>query len=66
MKMIYPATGWINFFKIPTYYLGEVTGDNDEYIDKSFSRVSQLFKNTYFRRYPRPHRVMFDNGFGFK
>ena len=30
------------------------------------SRVSQLFNNTFICRYPRPHKVVFDNGYDLK
>ena len=39
MTMIEPVTGWLEIVDIPTYSLGEVTGDNDEYVDKSSARV---------------------------
>ena len=40
--------------------------DNDEYTDKSYDRVSHLFKNTWICRCPRPRQVVFDNGSEFK
>ena len=46
IMIIDPATGWFGIFGIPTYDLDEVAGVNDEYIDKSSSRVSQLFNTT--------------------
>ena len=42
-----------------------MTGNN-EYTGKSSSRVSQLFNNTWICRYPRPSKVVFDNGSDFK
>ena len=62
MSIIEPATGWFDVVKIPRYNLDEVAGNNDEYVDKSSSRVSQLFNNTWICRYPCPRKVMFDNG----
>ena len=53
--MINPATGWFDIFEIPTYDL-----------EKSSTRVSQLFNNTWLLRYPRPRKVLFDNRSGFK
>ena len=47
MTMIKPTTGWFEIVEIPTYELNEVTGGNDEYIDKSSSRLNQLFNNTW-------------------
>ena len=48
--MIDPATGWFEIFKIPTFDLEEVALDNDEYIDTSSARVSQMFNNTWRRQ----------------
>ena len=66
MTMIGPATGWFDIFKIHTFDLEEVTLGNDEHIDKSSARVSHLFNNTWLWRYPRPHKVVVDNGSEFK
>ena len=43
--MINPAMGWFKIIKLPKYELNEVTGGNNEYIDKPYARVSQLFNN---------------------
>ena len=64
--MINPATGWFDIVEIPTLYLDEDTTGNDEYIDKSSTRVTQLFNYTWLYIYPRPHQVVFDNGSEFK
>ena len=64
--MIDPATGWFEIVDIPMFDLKEVTLGNDEYIDKSSARVSQLFNNTWVCRYPRPRKVVFDNSSEFK
>ena len=66
MTMIEPTTCWFENFGILMYNLGKVMGGNDEYIDKSYTRVSQLFKNTWLSRYPHPHTVVFHNGSEFK
>ena len=52
--MIDPATGWFEIVDIPMFDLKEVTLGNDEYIDKSYARVSQLFNNTGICIYLRP------------
>ena len=62
MTMIDPATGWLDIVEIPTYDLDGFTNGNDDYIDKSSARVSQLFNTTWLCRYPHPQKVMFDNG----
>ena len=62
MTIINPAMGWFEIVEVPTFDLYEVTGGNDEYIDKSSARVSQLFNNTWLCRYPRPRKLVFDNG----
>ena len=66
MTIIDPDTGWFEIVEIPTHDLYEVTGSNDEYIDKSSARISQLFKNKCLCRYPRPRKFFFDNGSDFK
>ena len=66
MTTIDYATGWFEFLKILTYALDEVMGCNDEYIDKSSARISQLFNNTWLIRQPRQHKVVFDNVLEFK
>ena len=66
MKIIDPSTGWFEIFKIPTFDLNKVMAGNDEYIDKSSDRVSQLLNNTWLCRYPRPQKVVFDNGYKFE
>ena len=43
-----------------------MTIGNDEYIDKSSARDSQLFNKTWLYIYPRPRKVVFDNGSEFK
>ena len=66
MTTIDPVTGWFETVKIPTYNLYEVTGHNDECIEKSSTRVSQLFNNTCLSIYPHPQKVVFDNISEFK
>ena len=68
MTMIDPATGWFEIFEIPMFDLEKVTLGlgNDEYIDKSSARFSQLFNNTCVCRYPRPRKVVFENVSEFK
>ena len=46
MTMIEPETGWFEIVEIPTFNLDEVTAGNDEYIDKSSTRVRHIFNNT--------------------
>ena len=62
MPIINPAMDWFEIVEVPTYYLDEGTGGNDECIDKLYARVIQLFNNTCLRRYPHPYKVLFDNG----
>ena len=64
--MIYPVTEWFEIFEISKFDLDEVTGYKNEYIDKASARVSHLFNNAWIRRYPRPHKIVFDNGSEFK
>ena len=50
MKTIDPATSWFKIVKISMYNTDEVTGGNDECIDKSYARVSQFLNNTWLSR----------------
>ena len=58
MAMIDPDTGWFEIFELLMYDIGEFMGGNDEYIDKSYARVSQFFNNICLIRYLRPRKVM--------
>ena len=62
MAMINLTTGWFKIFEILMYDLDEVTNVNGEYVYKSSAGVSQLFNNTWLCRYPRPCKVVLDNG----
>ena len=66
MTMIDPATGWFDIFEIQKFDLDEVMAGNDEYIEKSSVRISQLFYNTWLCRYLHTLKVLFDNGSEFK
>ena len=66
MTILDPTTGWFKIFEIPMFDLDEVTAGNDEYIDKSSARYIQIFNNIWICRYPRPRKVVFDNGSDFK
>ena len=66
MTMIDPATVCFEIVKVLTYEFYEVAGGNDEYIDKSSDRVSQLFNNTWLSIYLFPHKIVFDNRSEFK
>ena len=50
MTMINPTTGWFEISEVPMYGLYEVMGSDDDYIDKSYFRVSQLFNSTCLSR----------------
>ena len=53
MTFIDPATGWFEIAEVPL-------------IDQSSARISQLFDSVWLARYPRPRRVIYDNGSEFK
>lgn len=53
MTFIDPATGWFEIVEVPL-------------IDQSSARISQLFDMTWLSRYPRPKKVIYDNGSEFK
>ena len=50
----------------PYYDLDQIKVQNQEYIDKTSARISQLFNNMWLSRYPRPKQVVFDDGSEFK
>ena len=54
MMIIYPDTGWFVIVEVLMYDLDEVMGGNDEYIYKSFARVSEFFNETFIIRYICP------------
>ena len=66
MTVIDPTTGSFEISEIPTFDVDEVTVGNDDYIYKSSARFSQIFYNTCLCRYPRLHKVVFENGYDFK
>ena len=57
------AMGWFQIVKFTTYDLDEVTVGNDEYIDKLSASLCQFFNNIWLCRYPRPRKVVLDNGY---
>ena len=61
MTMIDPATGWFEIAHIP-----DVIVEDKPVIDKGSARISQLFNSHWLSRYPRPTRVVYDNGSEFK
>ena len=65
-KIINPATGWFEIVEITMEDHDDDTTGNDEYIDKPSARVRQLFNCIWLYRYPRPRKVVFDNGSDFK
>ena len=67
MTFIDPSTGWFEIAQVPYFDMDSVKIGDTKYIDKTLARtISQLFNNTWLSRYPRPHRVVFDNGSEFR
>ena len=67
MTFVDPATGWFEIAEVPTYLLrSDSKTDDREVIDKTSARISQIFDQVWLSRYPRPKRVIFDNGSEFK
>ena len=67
MTMIDPVTGWFEIVEIPSYIITDVKNKKlQENIDKSSARISRIFDQTWLSRYPRPSKVVFDNGSEFK
>ena len=53
MTFIDPASGWFEIAEVPD-------------TDKTSARVSRLFDQVWLSRYPRPRKVLYDNGSEFK
>ena len=67
MTMIDPVTGWFKIIEVRSYIVADVKSKSlQESIDKSSARISHLFDQTWLSRYPRPSKVVFDNGSEFK
>ena len=67
MTMIDPVTGWFEIVEVPNYIVKDIINKKSfEAIDKSSARISRLFDQTWLARYPRPKKVIFDNGSEFK
>ena len=68
MTFMDPATGgWFEIAQVQYYDLDQIKVQNQEYIDNTSARISQLAINyTWLSRYPRPKRVVFNNGLEFK
>lgn len=67
-----PTAPYIKKTKVHKTKKRQLTKDNTEQItattimDKSSARMSQIFDQVWLSRYPRPKRVLFDNGSEFK
>ena len=67
MTMIDPVTGWFEIAEVPNYIIEDVKNKKVlESIDKTSARISRLFDQIWLSRYPRPRKVVFDNGSEFK
>ena len=65
--MIDPVTGWFEIVEVPSYITADVQNKNiNENINNSSARISFLFDQTWLAIYPRPNKVIFDNGSKFK
>ena len=66
MTFVDPATGWFEITEVPSFDIDDVKNGVQTVIDKTSARISQLFNQTWLTRYPRPKKVVFDNGSEFK
>ena len=67
MTMIDPASGWFEIAEVPSIDIEELKSKgNHQLIDKTSRRISQVFNQVWLSRYPRPEKVIFDNGSEFK
>ena len=66
MTFVDPATGWFEVAEVPYYDVEDINNKTKKQIDKASARISLLFKKHWLDRYPRPRKVVFDNGSEFK
>ena len=67
MTMLDPVTGWFEIAEVPSYIVHNVEKKLvDLEIDKSSARVGRLFDQYWLARYPRPKKLIFENGSEFK
>ena len=68
MTMIDPVTGWFEIAEeVPNYIVNDIKNKSTKTtIDKTSARISRLFDQTWLSRYPRPKKIVFDNGSEFK
>ena len=66
MTFLDPSTGWFEITEVPYFNIEDVKMKNKAAIDKSSARISNLFNDVWLSRYPRPRKVVFDNGSEFK
>lgn len=66
MTMIDPATGWFEIAEVPSFDIEDVRRGNTQLIDKTSARISRVFNQIWLSRYPRPRKVILDNGSEFK
>ena len=66
MTIVDPATGWFEIVEVLYYSIKNIKKDKQNYIDKSSTRISRLFNQTWLSYYPRPKVVIFSNGSEFK
>ena len=65
MKIIDPVTGWLEIVEVPCFGIDELARVNNEYIDKSSTRLIYMFNRTQLFRYPLPREFVFDNCYEF-
>jgi hypothetical protein len=66
MTFLDPSTGWFKITEVPYFNIEDVKMKNKAAIDKSSAHISNLFNDVWLSRYPRPRKVIFDNGSEFK
>ena len=67
MTMLDQATGWFEIVEVPSFIVEDMKRKKfRKTMDKSSARISRLFDQTWLARYPRPRKIIFDNGSEFK
>ena len=70
LTMIDPASSWFEMVELPVTEIQSSakaqTETKDAYFDKSSAMISNLVNKTWFSRYPRCQKIIYDNGSEFK
>ena len=66
LTMIDPASSWFKMVELPVIEVVNAEGKMSEIHDKTSTRISNLVYQSWFCRYPKCHKIIYDNGREFK